>query len=90
MNIKDNIEQAIAELTMAGVKFKESFYAQPDSRDSAKLHRQYHTIKKLIGQLEEIQHDILLSNNTGKEPVLKLPDRDYFIISRRDIMSRLT
>jgi enoyl-[acyl-carrier-protein] reductase (NADH) len=79
MNITKHIEQAIAELTMAGVKFKESFYAQPDSRDSAKLHRQYHTIKKLIGQLEEIQHDILLSN-------MKLPDRDYFIISRRDVI----
>ena len=81
MNIKEHIEQAIAELTMAGVKFKESFYAQPDSRDSAKLHRQYHTIKKLIGQLEEIQHDILLSN-------MKLPDRDYFIISRRDMKDK--
>jgi hypothetical protein len=88
MSIKEHIEQAIAELTMAGEKFKESFYAQPDSRDSAKLHRQYHTIKKLIGQLEEIQNDILLSNNIGEEPVLKLLDRDYFIISRRDMKDK--
>ena len=85
MSITKHIEQAIAELKIAGDKIKERFYIQTNSDDSAKLHRQYHSIKKLIGQLEEIETELLPSNDSVEMSLLSLPDEDYFVISRSDM-----
>ncbi|MCL2426442.1 MAG: DUF4357 domain-containing protein [Oscillospiraceae bacterium] len=85
MSITKHIEQAIAELTMVGEKIKERFYVQPDSNDIAKLHRQYHNVKKLIGQLEEIKTELLPPDDNADLPLPRLPDEDYFINSRKDM-----
>lgn len=88
MSVTSYLEKAISELLAEDEKVRSKFYSQTDVADLEKLHQEHHSIKKWIGQLQDIQSELLATIVTAQAVPVKLPDGVYFVISRSDMRGK--